>query len=95
MVHVQLFQSASKKSLLALQGIDNPKYDACSYLACFARLTASLKEADPDPTLFCTAYKKNRFYLFTTREPEETGGDVGRDVFNEKPTREEQLTATG
>ncbi len=22
-----------------------------------------------DPTLFCTAYKKNRFYLFTRKEP--------------------------
>jgi len=23
-----------------------------------------------DPTLFCTAYKRNRFYLFTKREPD-------------------------
>lgn len=24
-----------------------------------------------DPTLFCTAFKKNRFYMFTKREPED------------------------
>ncbi|KAG8696519.1 hypothetical protein FRC09_008415 [Ceratobasidium sp. 395] len=47
-----------------------------------------------DPTLFCTAYKRPRFYMFTRQEPEENkeGGD--RDVFNEKPTREEQTIAS-
>jgi peptidylprolyl isomerase domain and WD repeat-containing protein 1 len=25
--------------------------------------------AAPDPTLICTAFKKNRFYMFTRREP--------------------------
>lgn len=25
----------------------------------------NLESLQPDPTLFCTAYKKNRFYLFT------------------------------
>jgi len=53
------------------------------------------KEVDfdqPDPTLFCTAYKRVRFYLFTRREPEEADeGDPskGRDVFNEKLSKEE------
>ena len=38
-----------------------------------------------DPTIFCTAYKKNRFYLFSRREPEDTkNADNERDVFNEK-----------
>ncbi|KAF4617288.1 hypothetical protein D9613_006113 [Agrocybe pediades] len=41
-----------------------------------------------DPTLFCTGYKRSRFYLFTRSEPE---GE--RDVFNERPTREEQNVA--
>lgn len=59
-----------------------------------------------DPTLFCTAFKRQRFYMFTRQEPEyvvrlcslslaercsrdtKSGGD--RDIFNEKPTREEQ-----
>lgn len=42
-----------------------------------------------DPTIFCCAYNKNRFYMFTTREPEDDGDDVGRDIFNEKPTKED------
>jgi len=49
-----------------------------------------------DPTLFCTAFKKNRFYLFSTRDPVDDGedGEEGRDVFNEKPTLEESQVAT-
>eukprot|EP00041_Stephanoeca_diplocostata_P026835 m.730444 g.730444 ORF g.730444 m.730444 type:complete len:111 (-) comp23055_c0_seq17:507-839(-) len=49
-----------------------------------------------DPIIFATGYKKSRFYLFSRREPEDqSAGDVGRDVFNLKPTREEQLAASG
>ncbi|KAK1229891.1 Peptidyl-prolyl cis-trans isomerase cyp15 [Marasmius sp. AFHP31] len=45
-----------------------------------------------DPTLFCTGYKRQRFYMFTRAEPEHNkSGD--RDVFNERPTREEQSIA--
>ncbi|OWZ21210.1 Peptidylprolyl isomerase domain and WD repeat-containing protein 1 [Phytophthora megakarya] len=52
-----------------------------------------------DPTLFCTSFKRNRFFLFSSREPEEDEGEdgsasVGRDVFNEKPTLEEAQVAT-
>lgn len=43
-----------------------------------------------DPTLFATSYKKQRFYIFSRSEPEDT---KDRDVFNEKPTREEQSVA--
>ncbi|CAD7931451.1 unnamed protein product [Amoebophrya sp. A25] len=48
-----------------------------------------------DPTLFATSFRRNRFYLFTRRDPDETLGadDVGRDVFNEKPTKEDQALA--
>ncbi|KAI6042675.1 hypothetical protein EDC04DRAFT_2965944 [Pisolithus marmoratus] len=46
-----------------------------------------------DPTLFCTGYKKQRFFLFTRSEPEDSKVS-DRDVFNEKPTREEQSIAT-
>jgi len=50
------------------------------------------REGISDPTLFCTAYKRDRFFLFTRREPsDEEGGD--RDVMNEKPTQEEQQLA--
>eukprot|EP01068_Selenidium_serpulae_P004905 Selendium_serpulae@DN3800_c0_g1_i4.p1 len=50
---------------------------------------------DRDPTFIATAYKKHRFYLFTTREPEEGphDGSDSRDVFNELPTKEEQQAA--
>lgn len=51
-----------------------------------------LESEQTDPTLFCTSYKKNRFYLFTTREPDGTSSTT-RDVYNEKPTREEQTVA--
>ncbi|KAJ3132454.1 Peptidyl-prolyl cis-trans isomerase cyp15 [Physocladia obscura] len=60
---------------------------------------ATLKENDAvDPTLFCTAFKRNRFYILTRREPdsgESSSGTVtSRDIFNEKPSREEQTVAT-
>lgn len=45
-----------------------------------------------DPTLLCFGYKKNRFYFFTRREPSED--HIDRDVFNEKPSREEIIAAT-
>ncbi|KAF9493180.1 hypothetical protein BDN71DRAFT_1483548 [Pleurotus eryngii] len=46
-----------------------------------------------DSHLFCTTYKRQRFYLFTRSEPEDTkSGD--RDVFNERLTREEQSIAS-
>lgn len=41
-----------------------------------------------DPTLFCTGYKRARFYMFSRSEPEDDkSGD--RDVFNERPTRDD------
>ncbi|EFA85921.1 WD40 repeat-containing protein [Heterostelium album PN500] len=50
------------------------------------------RDATPDPTLFCLAYKKQRFYMFSRREPEDTdNADLGRDVFNEKVNKDEQM----
>ncbi|KAG2033719.1 peptidyl-prolyl cis-trans isomerase [Suillus americanus] len=46
-----------------------------------------------DPTLLCTGYKRQRFYLFTRSEPEDNKIH-DRDVFNERPTREEQSIAS-
>ena len=32
----------------------------------------TLKDTETtDPTIFCTGHKKNRFYLFTNRDPNE------------------------
>lgn len=44
----------------------------------------------PDPVAVCTAFDKNRFYMFSRREPvENDDGENERDVFNEKPSAEE------
>lgn len=54
-----------------------------------------LDSVQPDPTLFCTAFKKNRFYLFTRREPTDSKNpEDDRDVFNEKPSKEDIISAT-
>ncbi|KAG5673041.1 hypothetical protein PVAND_003119 [Polypedilum vanderplanki] len=46
-----------------------------------------------DPTVFCTAFKKNRFYLYSRRLPSDVQ-EIDRDVFNEQPTKEEILAVT-
>eukprot|EP00698_Gefionella_okellyi_P003518 TRINITY_DN13311_c0_g1_i1.p1 TRINITY_DN13311_c0_g1~~TRINITY_DN13311_c0_g1_i1.p1 ORF type:complete len:651 (-),score=160.11 TRINITY_DN13311_c0_g1_i1:17-1969(-) len=52
---------------------------------------------EEDPTLVCTSFKRQRLYLFTRREPDSadavTTESVGRDVWNERPTREETAAA--
>ena len=47
--------------------------------------TTVLASAENDPTIFCTSNKKNRFFYFSDRDPTEEG----RDVFNERPTRDD------
>lgn len=80
-LHLALFQGRVKKSKAALtmehEASDNPVLNA----------------ANNDPTIFCTAYKKQRFYLYSRRLPSDLQ-DVDRDVFNEKPTREDIIAAT-
>ncbi|KAG8861671.1 hypothetical protein FRB96_002628 [Tulasnella sp. 330] len=49
--------------------------------------------AERDPTLFCTAFKRPRFYMFTRHSPEDNRSHGDRDVFNERPTRDEQTVA--
>ncbi|RXW25352.1 hypothetical protein EST38_g494 [Candolleomyces aberdarensis] len=76
-LNVTLYQGApSKKSLVtaAMAASSNPILS---------------EKALRDPTLTCTGFKRNRFFMFTRSEPE--GGD--RDVFNERPSREEQTVA--
>lgn len=76
-----LFAGSAKKSKAAvtfeIEASNNPTLDAIK----------------PDPTLVCTAYKKSRFYLFSKREPDEVGVDQDRDVFNEKPSKEDTFAA--
>uniref|UniRef100_A0A0G4FPX9 peptidylprolyl isomerase n=1 Tax=Chromera velia CCMP2878 TaxID=1169474 RepID=A0A0G4FPX9_9ALVE len=59
---------------------------------------ASTRIEMADPTLICSGYNRHRFYLFSQREPEEAshaegGGGAVRDVFNEKPSKEEAAAA--
>ncbi|KAI6226175.1 Cyclophilin-type peptidyl-prolyl cis-trans isomerase-15, Bmcyp-15 [Aphelenchoides fujianensis] len=57
----------------------------------------NLRKSEPDPMLVACAHNKPRFYLFTNAEPyvgdEEEDGHTNRDVFNEKPLKEEAITA--
>ena len=66
-------------------------------------LTAEMEASDnpafadrgTDPTLVVSAYKKNRFYLFSCRSPRDLSSvDNDRDVFNEKPSKEDIISAT-
>ncbi|XP_056592391.1 peptidylprolyl isomerase domain and WD repeat-containing protein 1 [Triplophysa dalaica] len=82
-VHLSLFQGVAKAMQAAptieMKASDNP----------------ALQSQDPDPTIFCTAFKKNRFYMFTKREPVDTkSAESDRDIFNEKPSKEEVMAAT-
>lgn len=82
-VKLSLFQGVAKSAKAAptieMKASDNP----------------ALRSMEPDPIIFCTAFKKNRFYMFSKREPEDTkSADSDRDVFNEKPSKEEVMAAT-
>eukprot|EP00933_Yihiella_yeosuensis_P037393 TRINITY_DN31312_c0_g1_i1.p1 TRINITY_DN31312_c0_g1~~TRINITY_DN31312_c0_g1_i1.p1 ORF type:complete len:624 (-),score=121.52 TRINITY_DN31312_c0_g1_i1:265-2136(-) len=46
-----------------------------------------------DPVVLVTAYKKQRFFVFSEREPPESAADIGRDIFNEKPSKEDAAVA--
>ncbi|BFZ63513.1 Peptidyl-prolyl cis-trans isomerase cyp15 [Saitoella coloradoensis] len=77
--NLSLYQGAPQKKgtvTLAMAASDNP-------------LLA--EKSERDPTLFCTGFKKGRFYMFTQDE----GSTGDRDVFNEKPTREDMSASTG
>ncbi|XP_004924238.1 peptidylprolyl isomerase domain and WD repeat-containing protein 1 isoform X1 [Bombyx mori] len=82
-LHLALFQGRLNQpkvaSTLEMEGSENP----------------ALLTVKTDPTLFCTAYKKNRFYLFSKRSPDDVKGpDNDRDIFNEKPSKEDIISAT-
>lgn len=67
-LHLALFQGTANKPkaaiTAAMEASDNP----------------ILKNILFDPTLFCTAFKKNRFFMFTSREPADTKGLIMRLV---------------
>ena len=58
-LHLALFQGAGKpkqKMDMEMTASDNPMLDSILV----------------DPILFCTSFKKNRFYMFSQRNPDET-----------------------
>ncbi|XP_072942390.1 peptidylprolyl isomerase domain and WD repeat-containing protein 1 [Epargyreus clarus] len=82
-LHLALFQGRTNQSKVAttleMEGSENP----------------TLLNVKMDPTLFCSAYKKNRFYMFTRRSPDDVKSpDADRDIFNEKPSKEDIISAT-
>ena len=60
-LHLSLFQGTANKPKAAItmemKASENPTLTGIKF----------------DPTLFCTAFKKNRFYLFTKRGPDDLG----------------------
>ncbi|XP_034835449.1 peptidylprolyl isomerase domain and WD repeat-containing protein 1 [Maniola hyperantus] len=82
-LQLALFQGRTNQPKLAttleMEGSENP----------------TLLNIKTDPTLFCTAYKKNRFYMFSRRGPDDVKSpDADRDIFNEKPSKEDIISAT-
>lgn len=82
-MNVSMYQGAPKQQKLVtleMAASDNPLFK---------------DQVGNDPTLFATVWKRNRFFLFSRREPEaeDAPGGSGRDVFNEKPSREDQVVA--
>lgn len=83
LLNISLYQGSAKKNKAAvtmeIEASNNPTLDSIL----------------PDPTLICTAYKKSRFYLFSRREPDDpTSHGQDRDIFNEKPSKEDTFAAT-
>jgi peptidylprolyl isomerase domain and WD repeat-containing protein 1 len=74
-----------------------PAKSSASAAAASISSTAQKALPSPDPTIVACAAGKQRFYLFTKREPEADGegGETGRDVFNERPSGEDREKGTG
>jgi peptidylprolyl isomerase domain and WD repeat-containing protein 1 len=80
-LHLALFQGRAKKSTASTtfeqEASHNPQ----------------LAQSENDPTLFCSAFKKQRFYLYSRRLPSDLQ-EIDRDVFNEKPSKEDIISVT-
>ena len=49
------------------------------------------KQDEEDPIIVCGSIKKNRFYIFSRRMPNQQDENIERDIFNERPLKDEQL----
>ncbi|KAJ3190427.1 hypothetical protein HDU85_000723 [Gaertneriomyces sp. JEL0708] len=78
--------------LALYQGVPRKKRVVTIEMA--ASTNEGLREAEKeDPTIYCTGWKRNRFYCFSTREASESDTQTSRDIFNEKPSLAEQTVA--
>ena len=51
--------------------------------------TAVGEKRAADPTIYATAFKKVRFYIFSKKLPEETPDkQLNRDILNERPNKD-------
>lgn len=80
-LHIGVFQGKIKRSTAA------PTIEQ------EANESSTTSQSISDPTVFCTAYKKPRFYLYSRRPPSDLQ-EVDRDVFNEQPSKEDILAVT-
>ncbi|SPC67678.1 related to Peptidylprolyl isomerase domain and WD repeat-containing protein 1 [Ustilago sp. UG-2017b] len=91
-------ESVRFMNLALFQGAPDKKVSSLAAAASENPLLA--KQGLVDPTLFATAFGRARFYMFTRVDPDsmsgsgEGGTSENRDVFNERPTREEQTIAS-
>lgn len=101
-VGIKVISMASSRLARLLGKVENTeRFGALALFQGRAELSANMIGAgvkvvdEEDPTLFCAAFKKSRFYLFSRREPVDPEGDeqVGRDVFNEKPSKDDLALA--
>lgn len=77
-VNLSLHQGLLQSISLELAASDNP---------------ANENEKTNDPIIFATAFKKQRFYLLTRREPEKERL-LDRDILNERPSKDELASKT-
>ncbi|KAJ1025095.1 hypothetical protein NDA16_002602 [Ustilago loliicola] len=94
-------ESVRFMNLALFQGAPDKKVSSLAAAASENPLLA--KQGLVDPTLFATAFGRARFYMFTRVDPDAMSGSgegssastsENRDVFNERPTREEQTIAS-
>lgn len=80
-LNIAIFQNKLKRSTASVTF----EHEACE--------NVNIGVTISDPTVFCSAFKKPRFYLYSRRLPSDVQ-EIDRDVFNEQPTKEEILAVT-
>ncbi|RHY58869.1 hypothetical protein DYB38_002372, partial [Aphanomyces astaci] len=98
--HLCLFQVSSIQSVKINSGTPSINTQFQKHASTEVEKKLLMSDADDakawvDPMVFAAAFKKPRFYCFSSREPVDSDDDEhGRDVFNEKPTLDESQIST-